>query len=117
VIHLVFNMFWLFDLGRSIENRMGTATLLGIVVTSAGISNLAQYLWSGFDFGGMSGVVYALFGYCWLRGWIRESTVFILLGWLLFCMTGLIGNIANAAHVMGLVVGVAWGWSASRRLR
>jgi GlpG protein len=33
----------------------------------------------------------------------------IMLAWLMLCMTGLVGPIANAAHFMGLVVGVAFG--------
>ena len=29
--------------------------------------------------------------------------------WLVLCMTGMVGPIANAAHVMGLVVGIVFG--------
>ncbi|HMP01955.1 MAG TPA: hypothetical protein PKC45_05585 [Gemmatales bacterium] len=32
----------------------------------------------------------------------------MLLIWLVVCMTGLLGSIANTAHVAGLVVGMAW---------
>jgi membrane associated rhomboid family serine protease len=28
------------------------------------------------------------------------------MGWLFLCMTGLVGNIGNWAHVVGLIVGI-----------
>ena len=37
------------------------------------------------------------------------NTVFILMFWLVLCLTGAVGNVANAAHVSGLVVGMAAG--------
>jgi len=70
-------------------------------------------------FGGMSGVLYGLFGYAWMKSrfepglglWVDQGTVVILIAWFFLCMTGLVGPIANAAHagglVSGLVIGVA----------
>lgn len=66
----------------------------------------------------MSGVVYALFGYVWMKGryqphlgmGVRQQTVLVMLGWLVLCMTGWVGPIGNAAHVMGLIVGMAFGY-------
>jgi len=40
---------------------------------------------------------------------VHPNTVTIMLFWLVLCMTGYVGNIANAAHVAGLVVGVVFG--------
>jgi GlpG protein len=65
----------------------------------------------------MSGVVYGLFGYVWMKSWYeRESgfympqnTVFWMLGWFVLCLTGLIGPIGNVAHGVGLLVGVVLG--------
>ena len=31
----------------------------------------------------------------------------IMIAWLFLCMTGLVGPVANTAHVVGLVVGAA----------
>jgi GlpG protein len=115
LLHLLFNLFWTRDLGGMIELRRGTWRLLGIVLISAIISNLAQYLYAGPIFGGMSGVVYALFGYVWIKGryqphlgiGINSQTAGIMIAWLVLCMTGLVGPIANAAHVAGLIVGAA----------
>ena len=78
---------------------------------------------SGPAFGGMSGVNYALFGYIWIRGnndprfglQLDQGTITMLLIWFVVCFTGLVGNIANAAHTLGLIVGVIAGWLAAER--
>jgi GlpG protein len=116
-IHLLFNMFWVYDLGGMIEARQGTGRLLLLVLTAAVLSNLGQYIMSGPLFGGMSGVVYALFGYVWMKSryeasadlYVQPQTVLIMIGWLFLCMTGRVGPIANTAHGVGLAVGVAVG--------
>ena len=79
------------------------------------VSWLERELGSGPFFGGMSGVVYALFGYVWIKGkyephlnmGVSQQTVLIMMVWLVICMVGLIGNVANMAHLVGLIVGVA----------
>ena len=68
-------------------------------------------------FGGMSGVLFGLFGYAWMRGrydpgsglTLHPSSVNYMLFWMLLCMTGLIGSIANTAHVVGLLIGMLCG--------
>jgi GlpG protein len=117
ILHLVFNMFWLADLGAQFEMLRKSWRLAGFVVGAAIFSNLAQYLWHGPGFGGMSGVVYALFGYTWMKAHFEPNTKFRLntgavptmLIWLFLCMTGALGPIANAAHLAGLVFGVVAG--------
>jgi len=115
--HIIFNMLWLYNLGCMIEARQSWWILLLVVAGSQLISGMAQYLIIGPDFGGMSGVVYALVGYVWMRGkYDRKSGVFldrtnliISLVWLVLCFTGLLGPIANVAHVAGLITGMIWG--------
>ena len=130
IMHLVFNMFWLWDLGGAIENRKGTRTLGLLVLAGSVLPNLMQYFWTdpGYiaAFGGMSGVVYALFGYVWMKGryepqeqlGVTPQTVFIMLVWL-FVASSIVGNVANAAHAGGLVVGIIAGAGPHflRRLR
>lgn len=116
-LHLVFNMLWLKDLGGQIEKEYGWGHLLGLVGVIAGVSNGVQYWWHGPHFGGMSGVVYGLFGYIWYRSYyepgcrvdVDEGTKKLMLIWLFVCMTGAFGAIANAAHLAGLVVGCGIG--------
>jgi GlpG protein len=114
-LHLLFNMLWLHSLGSVIEIRRGTARFGLLVLWLAAASNTAEYLWSGPTFGGMSGVVFGLFGYVWIKSrydqaagmYIDPGNVTMMLFWLVLCMTGLVGRIANAAHLMGLIGGVA----------
>jgi GlpG protein len=123
-IHILFNLWWLSALGTMIEVRRGTLRLAGLVLISAVISNFGQYLYMEQSdpgkpqlFYGMSGVVYALFGYVWMKGLhepeqgmiMHPNNVAVMIVWLFLCMTGVLGPIANAAHVMGLVVGVVLG--------
>ena len=136
IIHILFNMLWLRDLGSVIERGEGSLRLLFLVLLTAGGSNLAQYaisipalptLSGGSPiFGGMSGVVYGLFGYVWIRGkldpgsglFIHPSTVTMMLIWLVLCFTGLMGHVANLAHLFGLLIGAGSGfcvtWLRSR---
>jgi GlpG protein len=121
-LHIVFNLLWLRLLGTLIEVRRGTLRLAALVLVSAAVSNYGQYLWmERMDdvgpFLGMSGVVYALFGYIWMKGiyqpeqgmGVHPNSVNIMLLWLVLCMTGVLGPIANAAHVVGLAVGIVTG--------
>lgn len=112
-LHLLFNMMWLRQLGTAIELRRGSLKLLWFVLVIAAISNVAQYLQTGPNFGGMSGVVFGLFGYIWLQSrldpfsgfFIPPNLVFFAIAYLVLCMTGIFGPVANTAHVAGLVVG------------
>lgn len=118
VLHLVFNMIWLYQLGSRIEARQSPLQLLLLVVVTGVFSNLSQYLMAGPQFGGMSGVVYALAGYVWIRGkydrasglFLDQQSITILLVWLVICFTGILGPVANWAHLGGLVSGMASGW-------
>jgi len=127
-LHILFNMLWLRDLGSMIEARKSSRLLLLLVLTIAGVSNLAQYLVSGPNFGGMSGVVYGLLGYMWMQGKfnpasrlsLEPQTVTFMIAWFFLCLFGVIGGVANTAHAAGLGLGIAWGfltaqWSLARR--
>jgi GlpG protein len=125
VLHLVFNMMWLWDLGSMVEDRKGTLFFAVFILVVSGASNLAQFMVSGPSFGGMSGVVYGLLGYIWMKGRydprshlaLHKTTVAFMIGWFFLCWTGFMGHIANTAHTVGLVTGVAWGYLSSGRIR
>jgi GlpG protein len=123
LFHVAFNSLWVWELGRRIE-PLGGSLHTGIVVLLIGFSsNLGQYLWGGPSlFGGMSGVVYGLLGYVWIRNKVSPRPVLaippgllgFMLFWLVLCMSGVIGffmsgSIANAAHVVGLLTGIILG--------
>jgi len=117
VLHILFNMMWTRQLGTQIEFAIGSLRYTAIIILIAFVSNVAQLIWSGPMFGGMSGVVFGLIGYAWIKGKTRpqdglgvpqETMVYAML-FLLLCMGGALGDIANAAHLVGLVVGLACG--------
>jgi GlpG protein len=76
-------------------------------------------------FGGMSGVVYGLLGYVWIRGkfdpgsglYLHPTTVIMMILWFLACFTPLVPNVANAVHTVGFGMGIAWGYLSSLRYR
>lgn len=123
VLHLAMNSLWLWELGRRIEWRQGSPMLLALVLLFSLVSNVAQYVFGGpAIFGGLSGVLYGLLGHCWLFQRLAPNShyrlppgvVGMMLVWLLVCLSGLVGalglgEIANAAHVGGLLAGCATG--------
>lgn len=125
-LHIVFNMWWLKDLGTAIERVFSPAYLVGFVLVTAVFSHLTQYYFIGPGiFGGMSGVVYGLFGFIWVRGRLDPSfpyrmpqgLVIFMMIWLALGFTGWVGPIANGVHGGGLVVGVGWGLLSSGYLK
>ena len=118
LLHLFFNMRWLKDLGTAIEKRYSSLTLAMLILAIASTSNLAQYLVGGPAFGGMSGVIYGLFGYIWMQGKYNPSSgfhldrqvVIMMIAWFFLCLFGLLGPIANTAHGVGLLSGMTIGY-------
>jgi len=118
-IHLLFNVMWIWELGGMLEKRLGSAWLIYFTITSSIVSNFSQWLASGHEFGGLSGVVYALVGYFFVRGEIDKrlgvkinpNIFWFLMIWMGLGFTGILGSVANAAHLMGFVAGVALAWA------
>jgi len=139
VTHILFNLYMWFQFGRVVEHRYGTLYLglmvLAVAVSSNFVQCVVPELIGGHGprlipsghlitrFGGMSGVVYGLFGFIWIRSkfdpssgmFMSQGTVTILLVWLFFCMTPfatelLDASVANWAHGIGLLVGMAIGY-------
>ena len=114
LLHILFNLWWLKDLGSMVEACQSKRQLLLLVVVIGIASNLGQYFWAGPGFGGMSGVVYGLLGYIWIRGkldpgsglFLNQVSLIIMLAWFFACLVGVIPHVANGTHVVGLVGGV-----------
>lgn len=125
VLHIVFNMLWWWQLGGDIEKRLGAGKLISLFVLSSACSGLAQFWVEGANFGGLSGVVYALVGYTWILGWkcphtglaIQKSVLGFLLIWLVLGFVQPFMAIANSAHLSGLVVGMIFGRLDAYRYR
>lgn len=122
IFHVLFNSLWMWDLGRRLEFFLGRWHFLLFFIVTAVAANIAQYLWSGSaNFGGMSGVVYALVGFIAVRQRLAphplvavpSALIGFMLFWLVLCMTGVVdyfiaGSVANAAHIGGLIAGVVY---------
>lgn len=123
VLHLAMNGLWYWELGKRIELHQGPWKLLGLTLLFSLVSNLAQHYTSGPSlFGGLSGVLYGLLGHVWLYQWLAPNPYFrlpkgvlvMMLIWLVICLSGVVGQlgfgqIANAAHVGGLLIGCLTG--------
>jgi len=113
-LHIVFNTMWWWQLGGSVERILGKGALINLFLITALVSNLGQFIVSGPNFGGLSGVVYGLVGYVWWYGWlapekglmISKPIIGFLLFWLLLGYADVLPvNMANTAHLLGLVSG------------
>ena len=122
-LHIVFNLLWVWEIGRKIEFTNSAVVLFVAVIASSLAANVTQYLLSGPSlFGGMSGVVFGLLGHSLI--WSRlvpskdvglPSGIYIfMLVYLVVGFTGVIdllglGSLANGAHLGGLIGGFATG--------
>lgn len=121
-MHILFNSMWVKDLGGIIETKHGSTYLLGLVLAFSALSNVAQFYMSGPLFGGMSGVVYGLLGFLWIRGKcdrtygiiLNKQVVTMMIVWFFICLTGLVGSVANTAHGAGALAGMAWGYLSAK---
>ena len=117
--HLVFNCLWIYILGQRIEKLDGLSVFLFIFILTGILSNAGQFFWTQqYLFGGLSGSVYGLLGYCFIieldgrhgRYGLPEALYLFMFIWLLVGFTGVLsffgfGNVANTAHLVGMIAG------------
>ena len=128
-IHLVLNLLGLFYAGAQIESRQGTLFFALLVFVSAIASNVAQVALSEYagtiaavNFGGISGVVYALFAYLWIRQLMNPKLGY-LISWemiVILVLTMVLGfsgiieqtgmRLANWSHAGGFASGLVVGF-------
>ncbi|QDV68889.1 Rhomboid protease GlpG [Rosistilla carotiformis] len=132
MMHLGFNMMALFFLGGAIE-RLQSPMALAVLVLLTGITAIVVQSIFPASLGGspnvigISGAVYGLFGYLWIRpilqpsfpNLIPPSTVMLMLVFMFMFILlpqGSMGgqSIANVAHVAGLLMGIGCAAVASR---
>lgn len=123
--HLVFNFYWLWELGRRMEQATGSLPYLVFFLLAAVVSSSWQLAVSDTTGHGASGVVYAIFGFMWLtRGRYPEfgevvtpNIILLFLVWLVGCFVASALNImaiGNAAHLGGLCFGAGFAWALVR---
>jgi GlpG protein len=126
LFHLMFNSFWLHDLGGPTERFQGSFRYLAFVLWSAAASNVAQFAFGHSPtFGGLSGFVYALVGYLWARGradpqsgiYLPGRFVVFFIAWMALGFSTLLdrflGAMANYCHLGGFVAGIVYGYVAA----
>ncbi len=118
--HILFNMWWLKDFGTMLEPTMGRVKYLMLIIPAAVVSSGAQLALFNQTGIGFSGVIYAMFGYALAarhvvpryQQIVTRQTILWLSGWLVLCIVLTIihvWNVANAAHVAGLLFGFCVG--------
>ena len=131
ITHLVFNCLWIYILGSRIEKLDGLSIFLFIFILTGILSNAGQFFWTQqYLFGGLSGAVYGLLGYCFIieldgrhgRYGLPEALYLFMFIWLLVGFTGVLsffgfGNVANTAHLVGMIAGFIIGLITKYRLK
>jgi GlpG protein len=117
------NCLWIYILGSKIELNDGHIRFIFLVFFSSLFANCMQYIFSGPSlFGGLSGVIYGMFGYCLVieldlkyeRYGLPPAIYLFMLVWMLLGFLGVLtlfgfGNVANYAHLGGLIGGLIFG--------
>ena len=119
IIHLWFNLSWVWFLGREIERRLGAPFLIGTsLFMMLGTSAVVQ----AFDRGGigLSGVVYGLWALVFvgqrrcemLRGILDARANQLMVAWFFFCIIATMSGafpVSNWGHGAGAVLGALVG--------
>jgi membrane associated rhomboid family serine protease len=119
VLHLVFNLYWVWILGTIVERVYGHAKTLLLLALFAVGSNSLDFAFAQGGVG-LSGVGYGLFGLLWIlsarderfRGAVDRRTVNLFIGWFFFCIVATVMHIfavANVAHAAGAALGILVG--------
>lgn len=131
LLHIVFNMLWLVVLGRQMELRLGIWRYLLFCLIVGAFSNTLQYLMSGPNFIGFSGILCGMLAYIWIRqkrapweGYQLQKGTLLFLSIFILAMLGLqllsfmdeiywhqgiTTGIANTAHFSGAFAGFVLG--------
>jgi GlpG protein len=115
LMHLAFNLYWLWAFGTVLESRFGHLKTAGLILAFAAVSEAAEstFLDGGV---GLSGVGYGLMAMLWVMGRrdvrfagiVDRRTLGLFAGWFVLCivLTVLkIMAIGNIAHAAGAVAG------------
>lgn len=120
-VHLLFNMYALYFLGRIVENVYGTDKFLTFYFLSGMVGNVATHLFYYNSFSvGASGAIFGLVGVLFAAGFRKDTPYslkpitgsallpMIIINIALGIMPGT--NINNAAHIGGFLTGMLLGY-------
>jgi len=117
---LAFNLFWLFFLGSLVESRHGTLRMATVVLAAAIAGNVGEFMFGQHVFfGGMSGVVFGLFGYAYVNTMmnpdskvrIPREVIAVMIVWLVLGFSGVLEKnlqvaSMNYTQLFGLLAGM-----------
>lgn len=131
-LHILFNMLWLLVLGKQLEQRLNARRYLLLIVLIGIFSNTCQYLMSGPNFIGFSGVVCGMVTFIWVRqkiapweGYPLEQGTSMFIVYFISALLAIqlvsfylevnhnlsiSPGIANTAHLTGAAIGVVLGF-------
>lgn len=129
-LHLLFNMYMWYSFGGLLERRLGSGRFFLLVLGMTIFSNITAAYASIYISGnvgglysiGISGVLFGLFGFAWMKStfepqfgiYLPSQSVLMMMLWFGLCWIGVIPNVANWGHTFGLVAGLIAGFIPSR---
>ncbi len=122
-VHILFNSATFYFAGRRLEVFLGKVKYVVLLFMLAFLANVVEYNWDGgLNFGGLSGVIFGLFGFIGAVSLKKPAPVLylprgiyiVLLLSIVVGTSGILGIlfnvfIANGAHIGGLVSGIILG--------
>lgn len=127
LLHLLFNMIWILILGKQMEEKIGVVRFGMFVLITGIFSNTCQYMMTGSNFIGISGVICAMITFIWFRQkravWEGYQLLPMTMGFITVFILALVGmqtlsfileiqgaspfipHVANTAHISGALIG------------
>jgi GlpG protein len=105
--------------GMLLQVMLPDTAVLQTIFQGTPLDFLAQTMSGSSNVVGASGAVYGLFGFLWIRPKVDpgypihlvQINIVLMLGWLVICITPLIGGVANGGHIGGLLAGMGFGFA------
>jgi membrane associated rhomboid family serine protease/Flp pilus assembly protein TadD len=125
LVHLLFNLYWLWYFGARVERAFGPARAAGLYLALAGVSSAAQHA-LGPGGVGLSGVGYGLCAFAAVYG-LRDRrfaeladrrVTALFVGWFALCVLTTwsgVWEVGNVAHAAGAALGALLGGAAAAR--
>ena len=121
VLHLLFNMYWLYIFGHKIEKEIPKLQYVVLVISAGFVASISELAFFGQSGIGYSGIGYALFGFIYIKAkfnnefkdFLPQRIINLFFIWLFVCVIityAKLLNIGNVAHFSGLLWGILIGY-------